>query len=256
MHNYNAAVMPRHRRCFDRYPSCLLAYHRSQLFSRESTRTMPMPSRSELPVSIDDTKKDNSAELAARIMSPGGGSGTCARVLGQQGGFVKKSSTQAVPRKEPTDTVNPIIEAEARLAHLAANHEKLPQHRLRRELMRAEDLLMHAKATLKGWASDPEAPGALPGTAAVRNTLDGIDWALLAVEEGGVANVDEALQIAAAAAKRSKKFMEELFNWRTSKPAANMSEGSLTPKRAGCEVPTSSCLTDERLSNMVMPGSR
>ena len=104
----------------------------------------------------------------------------------------------------------------------------------------AQELNKDAKAILKSWASDPEAPGALPGTAAARNTLDGIDWALLAVEEGGVANLEEALQIAAAAAKRSKRFMDELISWLQDKLAATAPEGSPSPKRARREVATSS----------------
>ena len=140
----------------------------------------------------------------------------------------------AVPRTEPTDTVlnfrNPIIEAEATLTHIAANHEGLPRRHLQRELVRAEELLKDAKAILKSWASDPEAPGPV--------TLDGIDWALL--EEGGIANMEEALQVAAAAAQRSSKFMAELISWLHDKLAANAPEGSPSPKRARREVATGS----------------
>ncbi|CAE7943219.1 unnamed protein product [Symbiodinium sp. KB8] len=124
---------------------------------------------------------------------------------------------QPLEQPTPTDFTlnihNPLIEAEATLSHLANHHEELPMRHIQRELVRAENLLKEGRALLKSWAKDPEAPGASPGTAATRNTLDGIDWALLAAEEGGVASLEEALKTAASAARRSNGYMEELVAW-------------------------------------------
>ncbi|OLQ12403.1 hypothetical protein AK812_SmicGene3699 [Symbiodinium microadriaticum] len=99
------------------------------------------------------------------------------------------------------------------------------------------------RAFLKSWANDPEAPGALPGTAATQNTLDGIDWAHLAAEEGGVANLEEALKTAADAAQRSNKFMMELVEWLNQKFTASATEvlsfpDSVKPKQREKEIET------------------
>ncbi|OLP90347.1 hypothetical protein AK812_SmicGene28074 [Symbiodinium microadriaticum] len=124
---------------------------------------------------------------------------------------------QATEPTAPTDfqlnVHNPLIEAEATLSNLANNHVDLPMRHVQRELLRAEALLKEGRALLKSWSNDPEAPGALPGTAATRNALDGIDWALLATEEGGVATMDEAIRHAAEATQRSNQYMMELISW-------------------------------------------
>ena len=150
----------------------------------------------------------------------------------------KRSSAGAYRR--PAQHPQPLIEAEATLNHIANNHDNLPMRHVQRELTRAEHLLKEGRSLLKSWANDPEAPGALAGTAATRNTLDGIDWALLAAEEGGVANLDEALKIAAAAAQRSNGFMMELLQWLQGKLAAKEPEGSPSPKRARRELASGS----------------
>ena len=111
---------------------------------------------------------------------------------------------------------------------------------IQRELVRAENLLKEGRALLKSWAKDPEAPGASPGTAATRNTLDGIDWALLAAEEGGVASLEEALKTAASAARRSNGYMEELVAWLKGKLSAEAPEGSPSPKRPRREMASGS----------------
>ena len=205
---------------------------------------------------VVDTQETHSTELGAQSMDPEASSGTRSRDFGQQGRFVKKSSVQAVPNIGLTDTVLsvriPIIEAEATLARIAVNHEALPQCHVQGELTRVEVLLKHAEGILKHQASDLEAPELFPGIAAVRNTLNRIDWTLLAVEEGGVANIEEALQIAAAAAKQSKKFTEDLLNRPRNKSAANVSEGSPSSKRARREVATSSGLISAQPSNTVI----
>ena len=145
---------------------------------------------------------------------------------------------------EPTDFQfnihNPLIEAEATLNHLADHHENLPRRHVQRELMRAEALIKEGRALFKGWANDPQAPGALPGTAATRNTLDAIDWALLATEEGGVANMDDAIRMAASAAQRSSTFMTELIQWLREKFTVREQEGSPSPKKARREIATGS----------------
>ena len=111
---------------------------------------------------------------------------------------------------------------------------------VQRELVRVEHLVKEGRAFLKSWANDPEAPGALPGTAATQNTLDGIDWAHLAAEEGGVANLEEALKTAADAAQRSNKFMMELVEWLNQKFTASATEGSPSPKRPRRELASGS----------------
>ncbi|CAE7801297.1 unnamed protein product [Symbiodinium sp. KB8] len=75
------------------------------------------------------------------------------------------------------------------------------------------DLLRDGRAVCKSWARDPNAPGALPGTAASQNALDGVSFSLLALEEGGIATLDENLHLALAAAQRCNKYMDQLLEW-------------------------------------------
>ncbi|CAE7238876.1 unnamed protein product, partial [Symbiodinium necroappetens] len=97
-------------------------------------------------------------------------------------------------------------------------------------------LLQDGRAIFKSWARDPQAPGALPGTAASQNALDGVSWAFLAIEEGGVATLDEALQNAWQATQRCNKYMDELLAWIEKQFQANTGAGSPSPKRRRTEV--------------------
>ncbi|CAE7530834.1 unnamed protein product [Symbiodinium microadriaticum] len=51
------------------------------------------------------------------------------------------------------------------------------------------------------------------GTAASQNALDGVSFSLLALEEGGIATLDENLHLALAAAQRCNKYMDQLLEW-------------------------------------------
>ena len=96
---------------------------------------------------------------------------------------------------------NAFVEAEATLQSLAQHHHEPTRRHLVKELRRAEALLQDGRAIFKSWSRDPNAPGALPGTAASQNALDGVNFSFLALEEGGVANLDESLRAAWAAAQ-------------------------------------------------------
>ena len=80
---------------------------------------------------------------------------------------------------------NPFVEAEAALDSLVQHQRDLPRRHLLKELRRAEALLKDGRAIFKSWSRNPNAPGALPGTAASQNALDGVDFSFLASEEGG-----------------------------------------------------------------------
>ena len=108
---------------------------------------------------------------------------------------------------------NPLIEAEATLHNLYQHHADLPKRHLYSEIARVEQLLKDAKQVFASWARDPSALGAHEGMAGIRNALDAMDWAHLAVEEGGVAQIGETLLIAADATLRSKNYMDTLMTW-------------------------------------------
>ena len=120
---------------------------------------------------------------------------------------------------------NSFVEAEAALESLAHHHDELPRRHIDKELRRADALLHDGRAIFKSWAKDPQAPGALAGTAASQNAIDGIGWACLALEEGGVATLEEALQQAWQAAQRCKKYMDELLDWIEKQFQAGQGEG-------------------------------
>ena len=135
---------------------------------------------------------------------------------------------------------NAFVEAEAALESLAHHREELPQRHLVKELRRADGLLRDGRAVFKSWAKDPRAPGALPGTAASQNALDGVSWSFLAIEEGGMANLDEALQQAWQATQRCNRYMEELLDWIEKQFQEGAKEGSPSPKRRRTETATGS----------------
>ena len=134
-----------------------------------------------------------------------------------------QSASQAAPAGNGPDTVpptattfafdNPLIEAEATLHNLYQNHNDLPKRHLYSEIARVEQLLKDAKQVFTSWARDPEALGAHEGIAGIRNALDAMDWAHLAVEEGGIAQIGETLLIASEATQRSKAYMDTLMVW-------------------------------------------
>ncbi|OLP87868.1 hypothetical protein AK812_SmicGene30877 [Symbiodinium microadriaticum] len=109
---------------------------------------------------------------------------------------------------DPTTTIfaldNPIIEVEATLVHMLQNHREMPRRHLSKEASRLEQLLKDAKQVLTAWGRDPNAPGAHEGVASIRNTIDALDWFHLAVEEGGVAQMEETLEQALQAIHRVK----------------------------------------------------
>ncbi|CAE7794347.1 unnamed protein product, partial [Symbiodinium necroappetens] len=108
---------------------------------------------------------------------------------------------------------NAFVEAEAALDSLVQHQRELPRRHLLKELRRAEALLKDGRAIFKSWARNPNAPGALPGTAASQNALDGVDFSFLASEEGGVANLDDSLRLALAATQRCNQYMNQLLDW-------------------------------------------
>ena len=135
---------------------------------------------------------------------------------------------------------NSFVEAEAALESLAHHHDELPRRHLTKELQRAEALLRDGRAIFKSWARDPNAPGALPGTAASQNALDGIGWSFLAVEEGGTATLDEVLHDAWLATQRCNKYMDELLAWIEQQFQDSTGRGSPSPKRRRTERPSGS----------------
>ena len=135
---------------------------------------------------------------------------------------------------------NSFIEAETTLASLVQHYRDLPRRHLQKELQRAEDLLRDGRAVCKSWARDPNAPGALPGTAASQNALDGVSFSLLALEEGGLASLEESLQIALAATQRCNNYMDELLAWIEMQFQASHKEGSPSPKKRKTEQATGS----------------
>ena len=84
---------------------------------------------------------------------------------------------------------------------------------------------------LKKWAKDPKAPGALPGLAASGNAIDAVVFANLATEEGGLATMGEAIEVAHQATLRCSSYMEELVQWLRGRFAED--PGSPSPLRAG-----------------------
>ena len=150
------------------------------------------------------------------------------------------------PASGPTAMVfcitNSFVEAEAALESLVHNHDELPPRHVLKELRRAEALLQDGRAIFKSWAKDPQAPGALAGTAASQNAIDGVGWSCLAVEEGGVATLDEALQQAWQAAQRCKKYMDELLDWieKHFQTERGGEGGTPSPKRRRTEKATGS----------------
>ena len=108
---------------------------------------------------------------------------------------------------------NPLSEIEATLSNLAKNYEGLPHRHVRKELVRVQTMLEESRAMLKKWAQDPKAPGALPGLAASGNAIDAVVFANLATEEGGLATMGEAIEVAHQATLRCASYMEELVQW-------------------------------------------
>ncbi|OLP90072.1 hypothetical protein AK812_SmicGene28379 [Symbiodinium microadriaticum] len=136
---------------------------------------------------------------------------------------------------------NSFVEAEAALESLAHHRDELPQRHIIKELRRAEALLQDGRAIFKSWAKDPQAPGAQAGTTASQNALDGIGWSFLALEEGGVAALEEALKHAWQAAQRCIQYMDDLLDWIEKHfHTATGGGGSPSPKRRRTEQATGS----------------
>ncbi|CAE7394441.1 unnamed protein product [Symbiodinium necroappetens] len=130
---------------------------------------------------------------------------------------------------------NAFVEAEAALDSLVHHHRELPRRHLEKELRRAESLLRDGRAVFKSWARDPNAPGALPGTAASQNALDGVSFAHLSIEEGGVASLDENLRLALAATQRCSRYLDQLLEWIAKHFQNNTDGGSPSPKKRKTE---------------------
>ena len=130
---------------------------------------------------------------------------------------------------------NSFVEAEATLDSLVQNHRELPRRHLEKELRRAEGLLRDGRAIFKSWARDPNAPGALPGTAASQNALDGVSFSHLSIEEGGIASLEENLQLALAATQRCSTYMNQLLEWIETHFQDGIDKGSPSPKKRKVE---------------------
>ena len=143
---------------------------------------------------------------------------------------------------DPTTTIfaldNPVIEAEATLAHMGQNHGELPRRHLYKELARIEQLLKDTKHVLVAWGRDPQAPGAHEGAAAIRNALNALDWLHLAIEEGNVAQIGETIAEALHAVQRTRGYMEALLEWLRLK--FSNTTGSPAKKRRATEKATGS----------------
>ena len=135
---------------------------------------------------------------------------------------------------------NAFVEAEATLDSLFRNHRDLPRRHLEKELRRVENLLRDGRAVFKSWARDPNAPGALPGTAASQNALDGVSFSFLSIEEGGIASLEENLQLALAAAQRCNQYMDQLLAWIQQQFHDSNQRGSPPPKKRRTEQASSS----------------
>ncbi|OLP84200.1 hypothetical protein AK812_SmicGene34947 [Symbiodinium microadriaticum] len=96
--------------------------------------------------------------------------------------------------KLPIHTYNPQIGDHgkqrplATLSNLVMNYERLPHRHVRRELERVH-------AMLEG------------------NAIDAVTFACLATEEGGIATMGEAIQVAHQATQRCSNYMDELVQW-------------------------------------------
>ena len=143
---------------------------------------------------------------------------------------------------DPTTTIfaldNPVIEAEATLAHMGQNYGELPRRHLYKELARIEQLLKDTKHVLVAWGRDPQAPGAHEGAAAIRNALNALDWLHLAIEEGNVAQIGDTIAEALHAVQRTKGYMEALLDWLRVK--FSNTTGSPAKKRRATEKATGS----------------
>ena len=93
------------------------------------------------------------------------------------------------------------------------NHREMPSRHLSKEASRLEQMLKDAKQVLTAWGRDPAAPGAHEGVASIRNAIDALDWLHLAVEEGGVAQIEETLEQALQAIRRTRGYMDSLIVW-------------------------------------------
>ena len=135
---------------------------------------------------------------------------------------------------------NAFVEAEATLESLVQNQHELPRRHLLKELRRTEALLKDGRTIFKSWARNPNAPGALSGTAASQNALDGVDFSFLASEEGSVASLDESLRTAWAATQRCNQYMNQLLDWIQGQFHEAGTQGSPSPKKRRVEQPTGS----------------
>ena len=107
----------------------------------------------------------------------------------------------------------PILDADDALQHLLQQHGELPRRILNKELAHIEDLLKQSKVTLSSWAKEPEAPGVHEAIACIKNGLDALDWAHLAIEEGSILQTGETLHIALQALRRSRHHVDEFLQW-------------------------------------------
>ena len=107
----------------------------------------------------------------------------------------------------------PIMDVVEALQHLLQQHGELPRRVLNKELAYIEELLKQAKATLATWTKEAEAPGVHEALACIRNALDALDWAHLAVEEGSILQTGETLHIALQALQKGQNHMEAFIKW-------------------------------------------
>ncbi|CAE7303509.1 unnamed protein product [Symbiodinium sp. CCMP2456] len=130
---------------------------------------------------------------------------------------------------------NPLLETEATLMHLGEHHHELPNRHLRKELLRLDGLVQDAKAMMASWGRDPRAPSSEAGISSLKNALQSLTWAQLAVEEGSILQTSEALQAVLQAVQRGNASMQHLLEWLSTKFTGDVVRGSPSPKKRKLE---------------------
>ena len=137
----------------------------------------------------------------------------CARLLQLRETLTRGNATPTMVNTLPDNTqlaVNPLAEAQLVLNHLLAQHGSMANGKLRLSLRQLEDYLAQAKRLVESMGAQSPSEKWQMARSGVRTSEGNLNALQLAVEEGGVAATQEAIEALLASVDRTALYIDHL----------------------------------------------
>ena len=136
-----------------------------------------------------------------------------ARLLQLREAMTRGNATPTMVNTLPDNTqlaVNPLAEAQLVLNHLLAQHDSMANGKLRLSLRQLEDYLAQAKRLVESMGAQSPSEKWQMARSGVRTSEGNLNALQLAVEEGGVAATQEAIEALLASVDRTALYIDHL----------------------------------------------